>query len=77
MDAGHDAKLAQLIIENATEYAIFTFNLDGAITAWSRGAERSASSATTVQKRSACLSPNCSPFLIEKRKLTCRSWRTP
>ena len=40
MTAEHDARLAHLIIENATEYAIFTLDLEGRVTAWSRGAER-------------------------------------
>lgn len=40
MSAEHDARLASLIIENALGYAIFTMDLDGQITTWSRGAEK-------------------------------------
>ena len=40
MSAEHDARLASLIIENALGYAIFTMDLDGRITTWSRGAEK-------------------------------------
>jgi PAS domain S-box-containing protein len=40
MSAEHDARLASLIIENALGYAIFTMDLDGKVTAWSRGAEK-------------------------------------
>lgn len=40
MPAEHDAKLANLIIENALGYAIFTMDLDGTVTSWSRGAEK-------------------------------------
>jgi PAS domain S-box-containing protein len=40
MSAAHDAKLASLIIENALGYAIFTMDLDGVVTTWSRGAEK-------------------------------------
>ena len=40
MPADHDAKLAALIIENALGYAIFTMDLDGCVTTWSRGAEK-------------------------------------
>ena len=36
----HDPRLASLIIESATEYAIFTMDFAGTITAWSHGAER-------------------------------------
>ena len=39
MSAEHDARLANLIIENALGYAIFTMDLDGTVTSWSRGAE--------------------------------------
>src|SRR5688572_26428147 len=35
-----DPSLAAIIIENATEYAIFTLHLDGRIASWSPGAER-------------------------------------
>jgi len=40
MTAEHDARLANLIIENALGYAIFTMNLEGRVTTWSRGAEK-------------------------------------
>lgn len=40
MSAEHDARLASLIIENALGYAIFTMDLDGQVTTWSRGAEK-------------------------------------
>lgn len=40
MSAEHDATLANLIIENALGYAIFTMDLDGKVTSWSRGAEK-------------------------------------
>lgn len=40
MHADHDAKLASLIIENALGYAIFTMDLEGVVTSWSRGAEK-------------------------------------
>ena len=40
MSAEHDARLASLIIENALGYAIFTMDLDGRVTTWSRGAEK-------------------------------------
>jgi PAS domain S-box-containing protein len=40
MSAEHDARLANLIIENALGYAIFTMDLDGTVTSWSRGAEK-------------------------------------
>jgi PAS domain S-box-containing protein len=40
MSAEHDARLASLIIENALGYAIFTMDLEGRITTWSRGAEK-------------------------------------
>ena len=40
MPTDHDAKLASLIIENALGYAIFTMDLDGKVTTWSRGAEK-------------------------------------
>lgn len=40
MSTEHDAKLAALIIENALGYAIFTMDLEGRITSWSRGAEQ-------------------------------------
>ncbi|OYW26057.1 MAG: hypothetical protein B7Z44_17345 [Caulobacter sp. 12-67-6] len=40
MSTDHDARLADLIIENALGYAIFTMDLDGAVTSWSRGAEK-------------------------------------
>ena len=36
----HDTRLATMILENALEYAIFTMDLDGVITTWSRGAEQ-------------------------------------
>jgi PAS domain S-box-containing protein len=36
----HDTRLAAVILENALEYAIFTMDFDGVITAWSRGAEQ-------------------------------------
>ncbi|WP_421739676.1 sensor histidine kinase [Caulobacter sp.] len=39
MSAEHDATLANLIIENALGYAIFTMDLNGRVTSWSRGAE--------------------------------------
>ena len=39
MSAEHEARLANLIIENALGYAIFTMDLDGTVTSWSRGAE--------------------------------------
>ena len=39
MSAEHDARLAKLIIENALGYAIFTMDLEGRVTSWSRGAE--------------------------------------
>lgn len=39
MSAEHDATLASLIIENALGYAIFTMDLEGRVTSWSRGAE--------------------------------------
>ena len=39
MSAEHDARLASLIIENALGYAIFTMDLEGRVTSWSRGAE--------------------------------------
>lgn len=35
-----DARVAQLVIENALDYAIFTLDLTGRITSWSPGAER-------------------------------------
>lgn len=35
-----DPLLASMIIDNATEYAIFTLDFEGRITSWSRGAER-------------------------------------
>jgi PAS domain S-box-containing protein len=40
MSADHDARLASLIIENALGYAIFTMDLEGRVTTWSRGAEK-------------------------------------
>lgn len=40
MSAEHDTKLANLIIENALGHAIFTMDLDGRVTSWSRGAEK-------------------------------------
>jgi len=40
MSSDLDTKLAALIIENALGYAIFTMDLDGTITSWSRGAEQ-------------------------------------
>ena len=40
MSAEHDATLANLIIENALGYAIFTMDLDGKVTSWSRRAEK-------------------------------------
>lgn len=39
MSAEHDATLANLIIENALGYAIFTMDLEGRVTSWSSGAE--------------------------------------
>jgi PAS domain S-box-containing protein len=39
MSTEHDARLANLIIENALGYAIFTMDLEGKVTSWSRGAE--------------------------------------
>jgi PAS domain S-box-containing protein len=36
----HDTELAQLIVDNAVDYAIFTMNPAGQITRWSRGAEK-------------------------------------
>ncbi|HEX2815135.1 MAG TPA: HWE histidine kinase domain-containing protein [Phenylobacterium sp.] len=39
MPADHDSRLSSLIIENALGYAIFTMDLDGLVTTWSRGAE--------------------------------------
>ncbi len=39
MSSEHDARLASLIIENALGYAIFTMDLEGRVTTWSRGAE--------------------------------------
>lgn len=32
-------RMAQLILENATDFAIFTTDLDGVITSWNPGAE--------------------------------------
>lgn len=39
MGMDHDTRLAAMILEHALEYAIFTMDLDGVITTWSRGAE--------------------------------------
>jgi PAS domain S-box-containing protein len=36
----HDTELAQLIVDNAIDYAIFTMDLEGQITRWGRGAEK-------------------------------------
>ncbi|WP_454718975.1 sensor histidine kinase [Caulobacter segnis] len=36
----NDAELAQLIVDNALDYAIFTMDAEGLITRWSRGAEK-------------------------------------
>ena len=36
----HDTELAQLIVDNAVDYAIFTMNREGQITRWGRGAEK-------------------------------------
>jgi PAS domain-containing protein len=38
--ASMDAELARDIIENATDYAIFTLDAEGVITSWSPGGER-------------------------------------
>ena len=35
-----DARVAELIVEHARDYAIFTLDLGGRITSWSKGAER-------------------------------------
>jgi PAS domain S-box-containing protein len=35
-----DARMAELIIDHARDYAIFTMELDGQITSWNSGAER-------------------------------------
>ena len=40
MSSDHDETLASLIIENALGYAIFTMDLEGRVTSWSRGAEK-------------------------------------
>ncbi|WP_454762211.1 sensor histidine kinase [Caulobacter segnis] len=36
----NDAELAQLIVDNALDYAIFTMDAEGLITRWGRGAEK-------------------------------------
>jgi PAS domain S-box-containing protein len=36
----HDTELAQLIVDNAVDYAIFTLTPGGKITRWGRGAEK-------------------------------------